>query len=968
MSADSLILAPYGVDPLPLLAHRLLDRHADELPDLGRHIALFPQPTVASRFRATLLAAARARGFEALLPPWIGTLAAWLSTQLATAQTLTPAARELLLLEALAPFPGMVERFGPWSLIDGVFPLFDELTDHATSLPSDRAGMQQLLVNGYGATEAFAPIAQEAEWVYTLWRTWSDHLASHGWHDGPTARRAALAQTLATLPADAHIYFAADIGMPTADRQWVRELVHRRQLTLLLQGNGASSTEYHPDQPIAVTLNELRLAPPPARATDAYGELLDNIFQNDGPALGTRAQSFAQRHAQSPARDRLALYVADDLESEARAVELQVRRWLIAGSRDIAIVTPDRKLARRVRALLERANIALADRAGWALSTTSAATALARWLECCERHFAYVPLLDFLKSPFVSLGMNSDAYARAVRGFEHQLVRRHGIRSGLARYRTAWRRYRADAEAGDDAIEQLLNRLANAAEPMQRFIGGNGIHPPVTYLDAIDDSMKRLGLVPPLQSDPAGRELLAAIDQMRADPTARRARLTYSAFRSWMEREIERRRFRPPAIDAVVHLLSAPESSYCHFDAIVVAGCTADQMPGNVTPSPFFNEAIRSKIGLPTAAERLSRPLHHFRRLLQAAPKVLLSYRCYEAREPKLPSPWIQRLTAFHQAAYGRLDDGGLSRLLRNPATHLTHRESPLPVPAVMPAPSVPSAQLPAHWTASAHQRLLDCPFQFYAADVLRLRELDVVPEELERSHYGERVHRILHAFHHGLPGLPGPWTGPPSNMNRKQAEHLLGEIARVVFAVEIQEHFTARAWLYHWQAIVPAYVDWWVKHSDAGHRVAASELKIERTIYIDNDPLVLKGRIDRLDDAPHGKVVLDYKTGQVPDPESILSGEQCQLGFYTLLVDAVVGAAMFVCLREPPVKAAPAVVGTALTELRDRLLVRISVMANRLSHGTGLPAWGDRATCNRCDYERVCRKEFWIEEPKSGQ
>lgn len=964
MSADSLILAPYGVDPLSLLAHRLLERHASELPDLGRHVALFPQPTAASRFRAALLTAARARGFEALLPPWIGTLSTWLGAQAFTATPLTPAARELVFLEALAPFSGLVERFGPWSLIDGVFPLFDELTHNPTPLTVERAAIHRLLVEGYGAREPFAPIEQEADWIVTLWRTWSEHLARHGWHDAPLAQQAAFAQTLAALPAGTHIYVAADLAMPATERRWLHELIKRDQLTLLLQGQATRSTDYHPDRPVAVVLNGLGLSPPPAASTDAYGELLDNIFRNDGAPLGMRAHEFAAHHPRSPAHDRLALYIANDLEQEAQAVELQVRRWLIAGARDVAIVTPDRKLARRVRALLERANVALADYAGWALSTTSAATALARWLECCERHFAYAPLLDFLKSPFVSLGMDSDSYARAVRSLEHDIIRRHGIRSGLGRYLATWRR-RTAAAVSDAGVDRLLERLAHAAEPIQRLLRDADTHTPAAFLDAIHDGMERLSLLSPLQHDLAGRELLAILDHMRSAPTLHRTRLTYASFRRWLERELERRRFRPPAVDAHVRLLSAPESSYCQFDAITIAGCTADQMPGKTALPPFFNETIRRNLGLPAAVDRMSQALYDFRRLLQAAPKVLLSYRRHEGREPKLPSPWIQRLTAFHQAAYGPIDDDDLSRLLRNPATRLAHREQPLPTAATMPTPRVPPTQLPTHWTASAHQRLLDCPFQFYTADVLRLVKLDVVPEEIERSHYGERVHRILHAFHHGLPGLPGPWTGPLTDATRAEAERLLDDIARAVFAGEIQEHFSSRAWLYHWQAIIPAYIDWWGRHCGAGCQVAASEVKVERTIYIDNRPLVLKGRIDRIDDGPNGKVILDYKTGQVPDPESTLNGEQCQLGFYTLLIDTTVEAAMFVGLRESPVKTEPTLTGTELLTLRNQLTARILSMASRLAQGATLPAWGDRATCDRCCYEGVCRKDLWVSDAR---
>lgn len=967
MSADPLILAPYGVDPLPLLAHRLLDRHADELPDLSRHVALFPHPVGAARFRAALLAAARERGMDAMLPPWIGTVPAWLTTQVAPVKPLTPAARELVLLQALAPFPALADRFGLWSLIDGVLPLFDELTRNVAPLPTDSDGVRRLLKDGYGVTQHSVPLEREADWISLLWRTWTEHLTAQGWHDAALAHRAALTHTLDTLPRTTHIYLAADIGMPRVERQWLRELLGKNQLTLLLQGQCHAAADYHPDRPLAAMLRDLNLTPPLPATPDAYGHFLDQAYNAGMATLSDRARDVAARYPQSPAQHRLAVYVAADLEHEARAVEVQIRRWLLAGLRHIAIVTPDRKLARRVRALLDRADVALHDSAGWALSTTSAATALARWLECCEQQFAHGPLLDFLKSPFVSLGLPAESYASAVRRLEHGLIRRHGLNGGLARYRSVWRRQR-NTETDDGAVDQLLDILASAAEPLERFTAGGRTHVPAAYLDALAASLKRLGLLSTLQTDPAGRDLLAAIDQLRAASTAHGAHLTYVSFRNWLERELERRRFRPIVADARIRLLSAAESRYDYFDAIVIAGCTAEHMPGAIAPSPFFNEAVRCNLGLPAAGDRLSRGLHDFRRLLQAAPTVLLSYRRYEGREPKLPSPWLERLLAFHQAAYGPLADGGIADLAHTSATRLSRREEPLPLAINMPAPRVPREQLPQTWTASAHQRLLDCPYQFYAADVLKLSELDVVPEELERSHYGERVHRILHAFHHGLPGLPGPWTGPLPAAKRAEAERLLHDITGAVFAPEVQGRFTTRAWLYHWQAMIPAYLDWLQRHY-AGGRVAASELKVERTIYIDGAPLVLKGRIDRIDESPHGAVVLDYKTGQLPDMGAILAGEQTQLPFYTLLLETTVEAAMYVGLREPPVKTGRDLTGSDLTLLRKLLFDRIVTVASRLSAGAALPAWGDPGTCQRCRYEGLCRKELWtVDRPLPTQ
>lgn len=970
LSADPLIVAPYGVDPLPLLANRLLERHVHELPDLSRHIVLFPQARGAARFRAALLVAAQARGIDALLPPWSGTLAAWLATHVtAPNNTLTAAARELILLQALTPFAALVDRFGQWSLIDGVFPLFDELTSNAQSLlPTDRADIRNFLATGYGVTRTSAPLEQEADWIYVLWRTWVDHLKNQGWEDPAEAHRAALTRALEALPADSRVYAAVAPNAPTVERRWLRELLKRGQLMLLAQGNGGAASAYHPDQPLAALLNDLDLAAPTVTSSDPYGHFLDAVYRADSAPLQRRAQELAHRYPDSPARDRLYLFAAPDLESEARAVELQVRRWLLGGLRNIAIVTSDRKLARRVRALLERAHIALDDSAGWAVSTTSAATALARWLDCGEQQFAHHTLLEFLKSPFITLGMAPERYTLALRRLEHDLIRRFSVGRGLHRYRSAWQRRRI-ADPDDDAVDELLDRLSKAAEPLQELVDDAAAHPPLVYLDRLTQSLERLGVLPRFQADPAGREVVTAIETLRTAPSGRGTSLTYRSFRNWLERELERRRFRPAVDGTLVHLLSAAESHYCCFDAIALAGCTSDYLPGASAPSPFFNEAVRRRLGLAATSDRLSQGLHDFRRLLQSAPTVLLSYRQHENREPKLPSPWLERLVAFHKAAYGPLTDAGLADLVREPATRLAQRDESLPSPVAMPAPVPATDRIPRTWTASAHQRLLDCPYMFYAADVLALLELATVPEEIDRSHYGERVHRILHAFHHGLPGLPGPWVGPLPAAKRHDAERLLHDITRAVFAAEVQERFTTRAWLYHWLEIIPAYIAWLEAHWGAGYQAAASELKIERTIYKNDTPLVaLAGRIDRIDQGTTGKAILDYKTGQLPDLDSVLCGEQTQLPFYTLLVDAPVEAAMYVGLRETAIKTRCSVTGNDLDFLRKQLLSRIEIMAAMINNGASLPAWGDRQTCDRCRYEGVCRKELWVDAtPKSG-
>ena len=82
-------------------------------------------------------------------------------------------------------------------------------------------------------------------------------------------------------------------------------------------------------------------------------------------------------------------------------MDFTVREWLLAGRKKFAIVVHDRVVARRARALLERAQVLVRDEAGWTFSTTSAATVIGRWLDVAGGDCYYRDLLDLMKSPFV---------------------------------------------------------------------------------------------------------------------------------------------------------------------------------------------------------------------------------------------------------------------------------------------------------------------------------------------------------------------------------------------------------------------------------------------------------------------------------------------------------------------------------------------------------------------------------------
>lgn len=938
----------------------MVARHRGQLPDLSQHAVLLPSAAPAPRLRQLLLNAAAHDGVDALLLPWIGPFNAWLARFPTSKQRiLNDTARELMLVEAIANYPRIRARYGTWPLAESLGALFDELTHAQCRLPATVDEFRRLLISAYGTESAVPALDNEAELVHTLWGAWQHTLAENRWLDAATARHVSLGISLQTLARATHIYVAGFIDFSPAETTWLATLCERSQLTLVLHGD-ARGAGYHPDGPIARVLANLGQTPA-TRAPDAFADFLDQAYSQNEVSMAMRARAFARTHRCTPVRGRLAIFSAPTAEDEARAVDLQVRRMRLQGAHRIGVVTNDRKLARRVRALLERAQLQVSDAAGWALSTTSAATALTRWLECVQRGFPHAPLLDFLHSPFVTLGGERTQLKSMVLLFEELVVRRQNVASGLDAYRAATVRGVAALEqrhAGAQAtIIRMLGQIETAAKPPRALVRGEPRRLS-EYLDAVRTSLVALGVWDSYAGDTAGLQLVEAIEELRAATGESTVALTWEEFRFWLDSSLDRRRFRPTPTSEGVDLMSLAESRLCSFDAVVIAGCTANHLPGALPAPPFFNDGVRQRLGLPPLADRYAQLLHDFRRLLESAPTVLVSYRREDAREALHPSPWVERLRAFHMFAYDdELEDVSLHQLLAHPDTLLAARTAP-PTAQPSPAARLPATLLPVTLSAGAHQRLLDCPYQFFAMHGLGLVPTDDVTYEMEKSDYGQYVHRILHAFHTGVPGLPGPWIGAVTPAAHSDAERLLEEISQVVFAPALTRHFSARGWWYRWQALIPAYVAWQAARGDTWHTVATEE-KREHTLEIGGRNIALTGRIDRLDQSPAGYSLIDYKTGNTPKLDAVASGEQAQLLFYAALLDNPVTEALYLRLDDDTLPTTRAD-GEQLTELIRVCRERLVTVLTAVAASAPLPAWGDRQTCAYCEVEGICRKEMW--------
>ena len=954
MSTDNKVtLVPYSDDLLAVTARRVIDKAA-ALPDLTNTVVLLPDLQFAPQLRKQLLDEAARQGQQALLGPDISTLEQWLGKHTVVNQMVPGRAhRELLLAEALQANPSVFSGADPWQIATSLVALFDELTLHRVPVPEDVESFIEQLKSAYGVADRLPePLGMEATVVHRLWQAWHTQLAAENMLDPGMA----CLQRLASDQPDSkqyHFYLAGFDALHGAEIEWISRQLEANRAECILYPQQALTSE-DSNRPMDILRKQ---ASGQDTATNHRSRLLDAVFQPGLAPPGERAAAFSKQHGASPLTGVLSILPASSPEQEAHAIELQVRRWLLEELQPIAIVTEDRRLARRVRALLERAGVSLQDSGGWALSTTSTAAALERWLETVEEDFAHQPLLDVLKSPFIFPDEDAQRLRHLVYRLEQDIIQHENITRGLQRYRDhiELRQQRLPEYWPTDTARELLellNQLDQAADPLRSFIDGSPARP-AAILAALQDSLEKLGMWQAFGADQAGERILYEWNLLHDAAQHSGIEMNWLEFRAWFGAALERHDFRPQAANSPVLLMTLQQAQLGSYAAMVIGACDREYLPVNSAASPFFNDPVRSELGLPVWPENYELQFNRFRRLLESAPRVLLAWHREANGEERLPSPWLDALHTFHQLAWqDDLVDSNLVALLNNPACQVKG-SNPLPVPqcSEFPATVLPGELLPGELTVSAHRTLVDCPYRFFAAYGLKLKPREEVTQALEKAEYGSLVHRILEQFHRGF-------EEAVTESNRTQALGLLEKISDSVFTKNLEDTYEHRAWQRRWKRLIPEYIDWQTeRQQEWSFHQAEQDAHIELV-----NGHVLKGRLDRIDSNASGKAIIDYKTGGIPKQVDVDSGEDVQLTSYALLTDSLPARVEYLQVDQT-VKSGAMLEGEPLAGLGADVKARLNNLLEAIDNGSTLPAWGDAKTCQYCEMDGLCRKQAWLEE-----
>lgn len=856
--------------------------------------------------RALVVASGRA----VMIPPQMMTLPAWAQTVDLGVQALAPSQRSALLYQALKA-QGWFDTALLWSLCDDIASLFDELTHQAVSMPLDAEAFAEQL-HQYYQSQQHQAVTFEARLVHDLW------LILHQTADSPVAH---YALQLAQLAEQACVPLFV-VGLSG--------LSQLEQASLRHYGELAPVYYFQLEDTVTPTLQVLSTAWPADLSTP----------------LRQRALRLREQFPTNILADQLSYCPTTSLEDEARVADTQIRIWLHAGKRNIAVVVQDRTSARRLRALLERAQIVVADETGWTLDTTTASTVVMRWLDVLLTGATYIDVLDLMKLPQVLSDLPQVQRSLAVVQLERAL-RQHG------RPVQGWAHLLAILAVDDIAAREQLSALQAAATSVRTQQTTSLAH----WLDQLQHSLQLLGTSASLENDAAGMSLLAILRQRRQELAADTGLFDLAEFHRWLSRELASATFVETDVDSPVIFTHLAATRLRLFDAALLLGADARNLPSLPQSGAFFNQAVRHALGLPTRAQAVLQVQTDLQQLLLSICPVQVLWQSRVEGEINPMSAWLERLDSLVQLTWGvSLVQADLVASVAQAAI-LSSDSAVLPAPQSAPQPIVPAALIPQKISVSAYNALLACPYQYYARHILGLNVLDEVSTEVDKSDYGQVVHLLLRYFHEQYSSV--------IDLGREPAIAALVALSEAEFAPLLMVDYFARAWYTRWLAQVSGYIDWQIAREQEGWRWHSAEFDASRVFELASGlSIKLYGRLDRVDKIGASTYsVLDYKTSSLTslqDKANKNSDEDVQLAAYALLLDAEIGQAAFVSLDKGAV--ATVALNQEADAAADSCATRLVTVFNQLYQAVPLPANGIDSACQYCDMRGVCRRDEWLD------
>ncbi len=580
------------------------------------------------------------------------------------------------------------------------------------------------------------------------------------------------------------------------------------------------------------------------------------------------------------ALENLVSLEAPDERLEALTLALFMREALETPGRTAALVTPDRNIARRVAAELQRFDIEIDDSGGKPLATTPIG-ALARLIAAFGANGAgAVNVAALLAHPLTRLGLTRAHVATLAQLVEIGVLRMLGSVNGgwAARAVTARELARAPhahpaaRRISDDdwrAIEDLLARFDAAFAPFTTLPAEASLSDRASThraaLEAVTAGDDEIG-------DEGAATLFELLERLaRAEAPPGFDALSYAALFDRIAFETTLR--GPRRAHPRLKILGPLEARLIDADLILLAGLDEGVWPPQTDTGAFLNRSMRAQLGLMAPERRIGQSAHDFVMAL-GAKRIVLSRAVKRDGAPTVPSRFVARLSALAAGAFADCKARG-DRMLAIAAMLDRPKET---ISISRPEPRPPLDLRPQRLSVTRIERLRRDPYAIFAEYVLKLAPLPPLGSEPGAREIGVAIHEAIAKFvaHHPRGALP------------PDARQTL-----LAFAREKLDGFMKD----------PAFASFQWPRIEAGlDHALAFELErraVGGDIFIETRgemALTLEGGArflltavaDRIEIDPQGRAsVFDYKTGAPPTNAQVEVGWSPQLTLETAMVEA---------------------------------------------------------------------------------
>jgi ATP-dependent helicase/nuclease subunit B len=759
------------------------------------------------------------------------------------------------------------------------------LMDEADTQQVDLGRLRTLLPERFAAHEQLS-----LDFLNIVLDAWPAYLEASGRLPSMARRNRVLtleAKAIAELRSDQPVIVAGSVGADPATEALIGAVYAHRSGAIVLPGvdlvldDGAwRALADHPEHPQAAIARLI------ARLGAARADITPLSADAPGSSMAARARFFGEAmrpsgtiaawpayiektrpEAVRRALGGVSLIAAPTEHEEAAAIAVILREAAETPGRSASLITPDRGLARRVRAQLGKWGLQLTDEAGTPLAAMAPGV-FHQLVADVAASGARIAMLALLKHPLTRLGLPPGGLDAAASTIEMAALRQPWSTDGVAQLapgltiaRHHHRKHQALGRLNDaewDAAEAVAARFADALQPLIALAQRKPAplrelaqaHLAAAHRLAADE----IGEVPHYGN--GGDEIAAFMAALTRDSPGPSIKLKdYPAlFRSLMSLEVQQ---DGAASRARLRILGPREARLGFADTVIVAGLNEGIWPEMGEASPWLNGAMRRALGLPATERQTALSAHDFAQAMHA-PELILTRAMKAEGTPTVPSRWLLRIEAL-LGGMGLKDALAPKRpwlqwALAGEAAEARWRAKP-------PAPCPPVEVRPRQLSVSEIATLMVNPYAIHARHILGLRPLGALEAEPGGAERGRVIHDTLHAFAKRYP------QELPADTARELVAIFDAQIARY------GDHTRIAAF---WRPRMERFARWFGE-TEPERRVGVAQVFAqtagEMIINTAGGPFTMRVSADRIDLRTDGSLAIyDYKGGNLPNETEVVT------------------------------------------------------------------------------------------------